>query len=102
MTNSKLVLRHFATICALLICTTGVARPNEAKSNFESNCTACHGFGIAGAPKLGNTEDWAGRLEKGKQALYANAINGFEGEIGAMPPKGGVYQIIRQRNQSYR
>jgi cytochrome c5 len=51
----------------------------------SSGCAACHDSGAAGAPVVGNAENWASRLEKGTEELYANAING----IGAMPPKGG-------------
>jgi len=51
----------------------------------SGGCAACHDSGAAGAPRLGNTDEWADRLEKGMDELYANSING----IGAMPPKGG-------------
>lgn len=49
-----------------------------------SNCNACHGAGVLGAPKIG-TGDWAARLDaKGLDTLVANAISG----IGNMPAKG--------------
>ncbi|WP_290785046.1 c-type cytochrome [Halomonas sp.] len=51
----------------------------------SSGCAACHASGAAGAPRLGNADEWADRLDKGMDELYANSING----IGAMPPKGG-------------
>lgn len=51
----------------------------------SGGCAACHGTGAAGAPRLGNADEWADRLDKGMDELYANSING----IGAMPPKGG-------------
>ena len=61
----------------------------DAKSEYESKCSACHGFGIAGAPKLGDTADWQARIARGMEVLYSNAINGFTGNTGIMPPKGG-------------
>ena len=53
---------------------------------YQGACFACHGTGAAGAPKLGDTAAWAGRIGKGVDALLSSAING----IGAMPPKGGA------------
>lgn len=41
-----------------------------------------------GAPVMGNLEDWAPRIEKGKDTLYQHALEGYAGETGAMPPRG--------------
>jgi cytochrome c5 len=54
------------------------------KSIYESKCVACHGIGIAGAPKLGDKASWAPRIQAGKVTLLKNAMNG----LNAMPPKG--------------
>jgi cytochrome c5 len=56
---------------------------------YESLCGACHGAGIGGAPKLGDKAAWAPRIAKGYNALLAHAIEGFTGQAGTMPPKGG-------------
>jgi cytochrome c5 len=56
---------------------------------YEATCVACHGAGIAGAPKLGDKTQWAKHIAKGPNALYASAIKGVQGSAGAMPPKGG-------------
>lgn len=56
---------------------------------FKKTCVLCHKTGEAGAPKLGNKEEWAARIAQGNDALYTHAINGFTGQKGAMPPKGG-------------
>lgn len=56
---------------------------------FDSACTACHGAGIAGAPKLGDAVAWEARLPKGLDQLVGNAINGYQGQSGMMPAKGG-------------
>jgi len=57
----------------------------KGKAIFESACVACHGSGVAGAPKAGDKAAWAPRLKAGIDALHADAIKGK----GAMPPKGG-------------
>jgi cytochrome c5 len=59
------------------------------ESTYNSACVACHGAGIAGAPKVGDKGAWAPRIAKGTPALYTNAIKGFTGKAGVMPPKGG-------------
>ena len=50
---------------------------------------ACHGAGIAGAPKFGDKAAWAPRIKQGDDVLYEHAIKGFQGKTGMMPPKGG-------------
>ena len=39
-------------------------------------CTACHGAGIAGAPKAGDKAAWEPRIKEGKNALYEAALKG--------------------------
>ena len=56
---------------------------------YQSACIACHGAGVAGAPRVGDVEAWAARISAGNETLYANAINGFQGAAGVMPGKGG-------------
>ena len=60
---------------------------------YNSGCAACHATGVAGAPKFGDKAAWAGRVTKDKETLYSNAINGFQGETGVMPPKGGFMNL---------
>ena len=52
---------------------------------YKQACFACHAAGVAGAPKLGDKELWAPRIQTGLDAMTANVIKGK----GAMPPKGG-------------
>ena len=61
----------------------------DAESDYKTACFACHDMGVAGAPKLGDTENWAPRLEQGKETLYKHAIEGYQGSAGYMPPRGG-------------
>ena len=50
---------------------------------------ACHGAGLVGAPRLGDGSAWAPRIAKGRAVLVQNALTGFSGQSGVMPPKGG-------------
>lgn len=52
---------------------------------YEKTCAACHGTGMAGAPKLGDKAAWAPLIAEGIDSLSHVAINGE----GSMPPKGG-------------
>jgi cytochrome c5 len=65
------------------------ALPQNGEETFAQACAACHGQGIGGAPKAGDAAAWAPRVAKGKATLYQNAIQGFQGQAGLMPPKGG-------------
>ncbi|MGH8621634.1 MAG: c-type cytochrome [Burkholderiales bacterium] len=61
----------------------------DGQQVYQAGCVACHDAGIAGAPKLGDKGQWAKRIAKGVDTLYASAVNGVQGSTGAMPPKGG-------------
>jgi cytochrome c5 len=52
---------------------------------YKNSCLACHGAGIAGAPKVGDAAAWKARIGAGYNTLLSHALNG----IGAMPAKGG-------------
>jgi cytochrome c5 len=56
---------------------------------YNQICAACHGAGIAGAPKVGDKAAWAPRIAQGMDTLYKHAIQGFQGKAGVMPAKGG-------------
>ena len=65
-----------------------VAVASKARSGeevYNGACVACHGAGIAGAPKTGDKALWAPRIAQGVNVLYEHAIKGFK----AMPAKGG-------------
>lgn len=62
---------------------------DAGKKTYEAACVACHGAGIAGAPKLGDKTAWAPRIKQGNDTLYTHAIKGFMGKAGMMPAKGG-------------
>ncbi|MHB1667021.1 c-type cytochrome [Thiomonas sp.] len=66
-----------------------VASADAGKTLYESSCIACHGAGIAGAPKFGDKDAWAPIIAQGVPVLYDRAIHGYTGKRGMMPPKGG-------------
>ena len=61
------------------------AGPVDGKKTYEGLCVACHGMGIAGAPKVGDKGAWGTRIAQGPATLHKHAIEG----IRAMPAKGG-------------
>jgi cytochrome c5 len=72
---------------------TGAAAETSAdpgKTAYDKICFACHAQGIAGAPKFGDKAAWEPRLQKGVDMLVSNVVNGFQGETGVMPPRGGL------------
>jgi cytochrome c len=52
-------------------------------------CMACHTTGAGGAPKIGDAAAWTDRISQGQATLVQHAINGFQGNAGYMPAKGG-------------
>ena len=65
--------------------TAAAAALVDGEAVYKQSCMACHAAGVAGAPKLGDSEAWSPRLAKGTDALVQSVING----LNAMPPKGG-------------
>lgn len=58
---------------------------SNGKAVYDASCQACHGAGVAGAPKLGDKAAWAPRIGTGAAAMHASALKGKN----AMPAKGG-------------
>nr|WP_315399538.1 c-type cytochrome [uncultured Duganella sp.] len=52
---------------------------------YTSTCAACHGAGVAGAPKFGDAGSWTARIAQGYDTIVKHAIEGLR----AMPAKGG-------------
>ncbi len=64
------------------------AGPHVDKSGEEvvkGVCSACHGGGLMGSPKLGDKAQWGPRIAQGYDTLISHAING----IRSMPARGG-------------
>ena len=63
---------------------------------YTTTCIACHGAGVAGAPKFGDKGAWAPRLGQGLAVLHKHALEGFQGKAGVMPAKGGRTDLADQ------
>lgn len=56
---------------------------------WQKNCAVCHKQGLGGAPPIGNQKMWKKRIAQGLPTLVEHAKNGYSGETGEMPPRGG-------------
>jgi len=61
------------------------AAAKSGKDIWQGTCSACHGTGVLGAPKIGDKAAWAPRIAKGLETLKGHALHGFN----QMPAKGG-------------
>jgi cytochrome c5 len=55
---------------------------------YKNVCAACHDTGAGGAPKADKAA-WAPRIAQGLETLVKHAVEGFQGNAGIMPAKGG-------------
>ncbi len=83
---------HTAMILASLMGLVATAQADtKGKAVYEKACGSCHNTGIANAPKLNDSADWAPRLRKGgMDGLYHSAL---EGTPMGMPRKGGFLDL---------
>jgi cytochrome c5 len=88
--NSALVIQP---VVAMATAAPALAIPKDGTELYEVACKACHGLGVAGAPRSGDRAAWGPRVAKGKALLYEHALKGFTGTAGVMPPKGGRTDI---------
>jgi cytochrome c5 len=56
----------------------------DAMDKWSRSCALCHVTGNAGAPRIGNAEEWAPRLAQGMDVLLQHTLEGFND----MPPLG--------------
>lgn len=82
-------LNKLIVIAAMAVAAPMLATADEGEDTYNAACTACHGTGIAGAPKMGDAAAWKDRIPKGEETLVKHALEGFQGDTGMMPPKGG-------------
>ena len=70
---------------------SAVGKSISGESVYNGLCVNCHGIAALAAmiPQAGDAAAWEPRIKKGIDVLYANAINGYTGELGMMPAKGG-------------
>jgi cytochrome c len=60
---------------------------------YAQACQVCHAAGLAGAPKTDDGAEWGRRAGQGWATLVMHAVNGYQGEAGYMPAKGGQAQL---------
>lgn len=72
------------TSIATAVTTSTTVAQAPGQKIYETKCAVCHGAGVAGAPKLHDTQAWKPRLVQGKDILIKHVTEGFK----AMPPKG--------------
>ncbi len=79
---------------------TSLETINQGETIYKNACLVCHGQGVAGAPKLGEKAMWEKRISQGIEVLEKHAINGFSGESGTMPAKGGNQDLTEEEVKS--
>ncbi|MGY0505650.1 c-type cytochrome [Luteimonas sp. e5] len=62
----------------------------DGKVVYDGLCHACHTAGTGGAPMLNAAGMGARLAEKGMELLHTHAIDGFTGNTGIMPARGGM------------
>jgi len=65
---------------------SGPKKLREGDQAYAAQCAACHGAGLLGAPKFGDSAAWAPRIATGFEALLKSAMKGK----GAMGPQAGA------------
>ncbi len=65
----------------------------QGEALYKKHCVACHGAGVAGSPKLDDKAAWSARIAQGNAVMTKHAIEGFKGDTGYMPPKGGFMSL---------
>lgn len=60
----------------------------DAELIYDSVCATCHDTGVSGSPKLERSA-WQARIDQGMETLVTHAVEGYTGDAGIMPAKGG-------------
>ena len=81
------------TAVAEVVATPAALKEMPGDQVYGSVCVACHGAGVAGAPKFGDKAAWAPRIAQGADTLHKHALEGFQGKAGVMPAKGGLNTV---------
>ena len=77
-------------LASAMTATAGAANAaDKGETTYNTACVACHGAGVAGAPKKGDKAAWKDRIAQGNDKMYEHALKGFQGKKGFMPAKGG-------------
>ena len=68
----------------------------SGRAKYERSCQFCHERGGSGAPPLWDTKAWENIYDKGLNQLVQNTLNGYTGEKGTMPPRGGCFKCSKE------
>ena len=81
---------NIGTVPAAGVVVEAVHAPLSGPQVYNDICYLCHAApGVGGAPVLGDVDDWTPRVAQGTALLQEHVLNGYQGEAGFMPPKGG-------------
>lgn len=80
---------NISLIMLLMLFGYSIQSAANGETVYQQNCMACHGEGVAGAPKLAEASAWKSRLQKGIDAMVTIVVDGVQGYSGTMPPRGG-------------
>ncbi|HZQ62340.1 MAG TPA: c-type cytochrome [Casimicrobiaceae bacterium] len=72
-------------IVALIVASSACAAERSGQQIVQSLCVSCHGTGVAGAPRIGDSKAWSERANKGLSGLSKTALAG----VRQMPAHGG-------------
>jgi len=59
------------------------------KEVYIAECALCHNHGEEQSPRLGKIMDWEERQKQSAETMIKKAIDGFIGDDGEMPARGG-------------
>ena len=63
---------------------------------YQNLCSACHANGAGGAPAP-TAAAWAPRIAQGLDVLVKHAIEGYQGQAGIMPARGGNARLTDEQ-----
>ena len=70
---------------------------DNGKRVFNQSCITCHLYGTGGATMLRDADSWEFLLnKKTMKEIYLNVLNGYIGDKGPMPKKGGCIQCSEE------
>ena len=112
--GQHVTVRHWAACIVCLVitgCGSDTSAPEvpvfddpqlqQGRGTWVQICRNCHLMGVAGAPRIGDAENWRARAVKGRAALHQNAINGIgEHDNWTMPPRGGEARLTDEQVRS--
>ena len=60
----------------------------KGENIYNNVCASCHMYGTAGAATMVDFRSWNKSANKGMDTVLDNVIEGYNGALGVMPPKG--------------